>query len=135
MKPLSFHEYQLEGASKFKEHKSLTAEQARLLDWTLGVAGESGELLEAVKHHVYSEEELDKMKMAKEIGDVLWYLSALAKTLDINLADCAELNLRKLRHRHGQSYSHQSSKDRHHREQKFHETKEYQEIERRILGE
>jgi NTP pyrophosphatase (non-canonical NTP hydrolase) len=34
--------------------------------------------------------------MLKEIGDVLWYLDALAHTVDSSLAECAQLNVSKL---------------------------------------
>ena len=73
------------------------------------------------------------MKIAKEIGDVLWYLSALSESLGLNLSDEAELNLSKLEHRHGAKYGHASSADRHDREEKFEDTIIFQEIRDRIL--
>jgi NTP pyrophosphatase (non-canonical NTP hydrolase) len=37
--------------------------------------------------------------MKKELGDVLWYISALARDLDIDLDTIAQMNLQKLKDR------------------------------------
>ena len=37
-----------------------------------------------------------KQEMIKELGDVLWYLTALALELDVNLEDVAKSNVKKL---------------------------------------
>lgn len=130
---MDFNNYQSRASKNFKEHKGLTKEEARLLDWALGVTDEAGEVAGKVKHMVYHNEETDIMEIAKEIGDVLWYLSALAKTLDISLEDCAELNVAKLEHRHGKKgYSDSTSASRHSKENKFKDTELYKDIERRV---
>lgn len=66
----------------------------------LGLAGESGEVAEKLKKvcrdkgGVVTEE--TKKEIAKELGDVLWYLSQLATELDIPLEEVAKMNLEKL---------------------------------------
>lgn len=71
--------------------------------WTypaLGLAGESGEIFEKLKKVIrddggkISQEKLDAIK--KEIGDVFWYLSALATELGLSLDEIAEENIKKL---------------------------------------
>ncbi len=66
----------------------------------LGLAGESGELIEKIKkvirndEGVLSEEKREAIKF--EIGDVLWYLSQIARLCDIPFAAAAEANVKKL---------------------------------------
>lgn len=66
----------------------------------LGIAGESGEVIEKIKKvirndgGVVSEEKRDLIK--KEIGDVLWYLSELARHLDVSFDDVARTNIEKV---------------------------------------
>lgn len=65
----------------------------------LGIAGEGGEILEKVKHlvrddkGVVTDDRRDGIK--KEIGDVLWYLSQLARELGLSFDDIAKANIEK----------------------------------------
>ena len=67
----------------------------------LGLCGEAGEVAEKVKKsirdslHNWPDEQF-KEELTKELGDVLWYISALASDLDISLNEIAENNLQKL---------------------------------------
>lgn len=69
----------------------------------LGLANEAGEVLGKIKKVLRDNDGVytpDKIAgIAGEIGDTLWYLSALARDLNINLNDVAEENLAKLRDR------------------------------------
>ena len=66
----------------------------------LGLAGEAGEVCEKIKKimrdkgGVISEE--DSLELSKELGDVLWYVSALACEINVALSSVAEENLDKL---------------------------------------
>lgn len=131
---IDFNAYQEMTTKTFKTHRPLTAEEAALIDWTLGLGGEVGEVTEIIKHHIFHEESLDKMKLAKEIGDVLWYLSALSKVCEIDLESIAKLNVSKLAHRHGQKYGHDTSAVRHDREELFESTEIYKALQRQIMG-
>lgn len=66
----------------------------------LGLAGESGEVADKVKKLHRNKNgkitEEDKQEIVKELGDVLWYLSAISHYLGVNLAIVAETNLDKL---------------------------------------
>lgn len=74
-----------------------------LLHFILGVNGEAGEIAEKIKkiirdkHGEVSDE--DKTALAKEIGDVLWYLAVLAQQLGASLDEVAQQNLDKLQSR------------------------------------
>jgi NTP pyrophosphatase (non-canonical NTP hydrolase) len=130
---VDFTTYQNAASATFKVHETLAPKDTELLDWSLGLAGETGEVCELVKHVVFHHEPLDRMKMAKELGDVLWYISAIAKSLDIPLMVVAELNIAKLAHRHSGKYSHTNSADRHAKENRFESTEHYLAL-RSVIG-
>ncbi len=132
---MNFLKYQEEATTTFKPAQELGRDEARLLNWTLGIASEAGEVADLIKHGIFHREDIDPMKVAKEIGDILWYLAAMCDTMDIKMQDCAELNIAKLRHRHGQAFSFQGSHERHSREANFEETYEYLALKRRITHE
>ena len=49
-----------------------------LINGVMGLCGESGEVIVIVKKHLAQGHELDKDKIAKELGDVAWYLAEVA---------------------------------------------------------
>ena len=69
----------------------------------LGLGGEAGEVLEVVKkvwrdnQGEFTPETRHKLKL--ELGDVLWYLAAIASEQNISLQEIAEANLEKLKSR------------------------------------
>lgn len=75
----------------------------------LGLAGEAGEAVEIVKKHLYHGAELDRDKLTKELGDVLWYVAALAAAAGIDLDVVAEANIAKLRARYPDGFSAEAS--------------------------
>lgn len=66
----------------------------------LGLAGESGEVVELIKKAVFHGHDLDRLKLRKELGDVLWYLAAIATMCGLDLDDVAEGNISKLKARY-----------------------------------
>lgn len=70
---------------------------------TLGLAGEAGELANKVKKVIRDDNSqlTSKAKQAiiLELGDCLWYISAIAGELGVSLDTVARLNLTKLRDR------------------------------------
>lgn len=62
----------------------------------LGLAGECGEVLEKLKKHFRDGSELDTTDLAKELGDVLWYIGIIANDYGILLNDIAIANIQKL---------------------------------------
>lgn len=87
-------------ASEFAEYPQIGS---NLIYPALGLTGEAGEVAEKVKklwrnHNLeLTQERTDAI--AAEMGDVLWYLAALAEELGILLSDVAEYNVGKLRDR------------------------------------
>jgi NTP pyrophosphatase (non-canonical NTP hydrolase) len=85
------------------------------LIWTLGLAGEAGEfadLMKKVHGHGHEFTEELRQKAAKELGDVLWYLSVLAASLGYDLSEIATMNIEKLRARYKKGFTIEESKKR-----------------------
>lgn len=66
----------------------------------MGLAGESGEVIEKLKKVVRNDDgsvsDETRELLKKELGDVLWYLSQFARVLDFSFNDVAQANLDKL---------------------------------------
>ena len=67
----------------------------------LGLAGEAGEIADAVKKSQYAPPRpLDRNQMLYELGDVLWYLTNLGDQFNFGLRQIIVANVHKLEHRH-----------------------------------
>ena len=65
---------------------------------TLGLCGESGEVAEKVKKQV-RDGVFNRHEVAKELGDVLWYLTNVCNDIGYSLDEIAALNINKLNSR------------------------------------
>jgi NTP pyrophosphatase (non-canonical NTP hydrolase) len=75
-------------------------DQEKLLDAAAGIAEEAGEVLAHVRKHLYQERELNRERLAEELGDVLWCVAAVATMCDLDLSSIARQNQKKLAARH-----------------------------------
>ena len=80
-----------------------------LINSVMGLCGESGEAIDIVKKWLAQGHELDKARLAKELGDVAWYLAEAATTLDIPLEEILQGNLEKLKKRYPEGFDAQKS--------------------------
>ena len=74
----------------------------------LGLAGETGEVADMLKKHFNGSKPLDAERIEKlklELGDVMWYIASLCDGLNFDMNQIAEMNIEKLRKRHGDSFS------------------------------
>lgn len=77
-----------------------------MLSWNaLGLAGEAGEVADLIKKGVFHQQGIDELKLKKELGDVLWYIAAICKQLNISLDEIMQLNIDKLKARFPDGYS------------------------------
>jgi len=77
----------------------------RLLDPAAGLAEEAGEVLGAVRKHLFQGRALDRAALAEEMGDALWCIAVLADGLGLSLDEVAGANLEKLRRRHPHGFT------------------------------
>ena len=75
-----------------------------LINGVMGLCGESGEAIDIVKKWLAQGHELDREKLAKELGDVAWYLAETAWALDIPLEEILQANIDKLKKRYPQGF-------------------------------
>ena len=71
-----------------------------LINSVMGLCGESGEAIDIVKKWLAQGHELDKEHLAKELGDIAWYLAEAAYALDIPLEEVMQANIDKLKKRY-----------------------------------
>lgn len=75
-----------------------------LINGVMGLCGESGEAIDIVKKHLHQGHELDKERLAKELGDIAWYLAETAYALDLPLETILRGNLEKLQKRYPEGF-------------------------------
>lgn len=71
------------------------SDEALLIQGVMGLCGEAGECIDLVKKCIYQGKELDKEHLAKELGDVAWYLATTAKAIGYDLETVLEMNIAK----------------------------------------
>ena len=76
-----------------------------LINSVMGLCGESGEAIDIVKKWMAHGHELDKEHLAKELGDIAWYLAEAATALDTNLETILIQNIEKLKDRYPQGFA------------------------------
>lgn len=83
---------------------------ARLMAQVLGLVGESGEVAEKFKKLVRDKQGIltddDRTEILKELGDVLWYVNAVAHLLGSSLEGVAQMNNQKLASRQARQQLH-----------------------------
>ena len=95
MKIKSFYEYENLAKSFALNPEAGSGSPLALAYCALGLTGEAGEYSKKVKKLI-RDGKFDKGLSAKELSDVLWYLTASANELGYSLADTAEINIVKL---------------------------------------
>jgi len=76
----------------------ITTGNTRLTENTLGLCGEAGEVAEKIKKF-FRDEDFSKEEIVKELGDVLFYITALANHIGSDLQIVMNKNIEKLHDR------------------------------------
>jgi NTP pyrophosphatase (non-canonical NTP hydrolase) len=84
--------------SKLVEDLIITSGDFRLIENTLGLCGESGEVAEKIKKY-FRDEDYSKEDIVKELGDVLFYVTALTNHIGSDLETVMRSNIKKLHDR------------------------------------
>ena len=81
------------------------SEKGTLINGVMGLCGESGEVIDLVKKPLSQGHPLDREALAKELGDVAWYLAETAYVLGYPLEEIFRMNLEKLSARYPDGFS------------------------------
>lgn len=90
-----------------------------LINGVMGLCGESGECVDMVKKFLFQGHELNREELAKELGDVAWYLAVTAHAIGYPLDTVLEMNVEKLMKRYPEGFDPEKSV---HREEYEHES-------------
>lgn len=92
---------------------SLTEEKADLLHMVVGVAGEAGELVDAIKKHVIYNKPVDRDNVVEELGDLEFYMERIRQRLGITRQETILANVNKLGKRYAtMTYSDSAAQQR-----------------------
>ncbi len=94
-------------ASRLKDKRTL-----RLLHGSCGIATEAGELLDALKKHIFYGKETDTVNIVEEVGDLMWYCAIILDELGVEFDEVMEKNINKLKARYGEKFSEASASKR-----------------------
>lgn len=78
----------------------------------MGLAGECGEVADAVKKFLAQGHELDRDHLKEELGDCLYYLAITALAVGCKLDEVMEANIEKLLKRYPEGFSAERSVNR-----------------------
>lgn len=86
--------------------------RGRMVHAALGIATEAGEIGTTIKAYWIYGKPLDVTNLIEEVGDLLFYVQALANEAGFTLEDCMEANVEKLILRYPDGYSDQAAIER-----------------------
>ncbi|MGB4759574.1 MAG: nucleoside triphosphate pyrophosphohydrolase family protein [Candidatus Saccharimonadales bacterium] len=100
---MTFDEYQKQALTTAYTHPEYVDTLMGKTIWAMGVAGEAGEVVEKWKKIVaYKEGKIsddDMAELAKELGDVVWYIAVMAHSLGLSFDEIMQQNVKKLQDR------------------------------------
>lgn len=92
--------------------EEMTANDCNLLHMGVGVSGEAGELLDAIKKAVIYRKPIDMKNIIEELGDLEFYMEGLRQELNITREECLSANVDKLMVRYNGKFSNHAAQAR-----------------------
>lgn len=71
----------------------------------LGITGEAGEVVDYIKKIVFHGHKYEQDKLIEELGDLMWYVSALANFYKIDMNEVLNKNIEKLLKRYPNGFT------------------------------
>lgn len=84
----------------------------KLLEGTMGLVGEAGEIDEIMKKALFQGHQLDREHIALELGDTAWYLALAADAIGYDLETILKKNLEKIKERYPDGFEYIKSINR-----------------------
>ena len=103
MEIMTINEYQY-AALRTAQTDKFSAREL-LLNSALGLCGESGEVADLLKKYHFQGHNLDLDHVAKELGDIAWYLAVGAYSIGYDLEKILQMNVDKLKARYPNGFS------------------------------
>lgn len=100
---MEFNQYQKLASRTAKKHDE------ELVNYGLGLSAEAGEVADLIKKFRFHGHKISKDEIKKELGDVLWYLSQVARVAGITLDEIAVENIDKLKMRYPHGFNSEDS--------------------------
>lgn len=92
--------------------QEMSPQQMHLLHMAVGVAGEAGEILDAIKKVAVYQKPIDIENVIEELGDIEFYMEGLRSSLGITREQTIEANIKKLEKRYKNGYSNKAAQER-----------------------
>ena len=87
-----------------KIDSNMLVDISEVLNASLGLSGEVGELNDMVKKFIYHGTPMDEAHFKKEMGDILWYLALMCHAFGYDLDTIMEMNIDKLKARYPEGF-------------------------------
>lgn len=108
---MTFDEYQKD-ILRTADKVTLASKDNMLFHGVIGANGETGELADLIKKHMFHGHPFDREHCIRECGDVLYYLALIAESLDTTLEKIAIVNHEKRLERYPNGFSVEKSMHR-----------------------
>ena len=106
---MTINEYQ--ALAMRTSNKNLTTME-HITNGALGLAGESGEVADLVKKWTMQGHMIDSEHLAKELGDICWYIAETASAIGWGLEEIMAMNIEKLKARYPDGFDPERSQHR-----------------------
>ena len=84
----------------------------KIINAALGLTGEAGEFADIVKKYRFQGHKLEKDHLAKELGDILWYVAMGCEAIGVSMDKVMEMNIEKLKARYPEGFDSDRSQHR-----------------------
>lgn len=94
--------------NEYQEHALRTSgtmdNRDMILNGTLGLSGETGEVADHIKKSLFQGHKFNEEEVAKELGDICWYIAILSKGIGYDLETIMQMNVDKLKKRYPKGF-------------------------------
>jgi NTP pyrophosphatase (non-canonical NTP hydrolase) len=106
---MTINEYQ---QAALRTESGMSKQYPRILNGLMGLNGEAGETIDILKKHFFQGHEFDREHLAKELGDIAWYLAISADAIGYDLETIFQMNVDKLKARYPDGFDPEHSQHR-----------------------
>lgn len=106
---MTINEYQ---KAAMRTSSKTISNEGHILNGALGLTGESGEVADIIKKSLMQGHPMDVEHIAKELGDICWYIAETATAIGYDLETIMQMNIDKLMKRYPDGFSSERSQNR-----------------------